>query len=540
MAKSQRNQTYVLKLNSGYLAKHGWNLDLNLEDVRKDAQMVVALGSSQVLRWLTHIQGRDGDDIKASELKRNIRDLKHSAGDKTRIKNLYRQLYQIQFQQDYVMIVMDKVSDYRRALKGFTITVDGRTVKYRRLLGTTGSIKKSTIIFVNVDVHEELMKRINNGRDMSKEFVAAKLNAYCALTCSASIAVTWPRFIVINDTNVKFKDDVVVVELGEDEPIVKPEHDYEVELNACDGMGLITPEMSAKWSAELNEGDEPLSGFNCRSSFLKGMVFTLDFKKFAEEVAGTYIIKDAWGTERDVRDADALISVSMLKLWDSYSSYESYIENCRTNEYDFAIAKSTPHKLRDMHTTNYQYLQDYTMTDEQIDELIEPTVSRIKDISGLDWRKLLIYMCGDGLDEDSVKYADPMCKAIMANPQLVNDPYVRSRVQRMIQKRIRMAKIGVLDIEGDYAIVAGDPYSLLQQTFGMDVTGLLKAGQCYHQYWSDKGVNDIVMFRAPMTSHNNVCRMQVTSTDEMKKWYGYIKTCCIINSWDTTSARLNG
>lgn len=59
--------------------------------------MVVALGSSQVLRWLTHIQGRDGDDIKASELKRNIRDLKHSAGDKTRIKNLYRQLYQIQF-----------------------------------------------------------------------------------------------------------------------------------------------------------------------------------------------------------------------------------------------------------------------------------------------------------------------------------------------------------------------------------------------------------------------------------------------------------
>lgn len=52
--------------------------------------MVVALGSSQVLRWLTHIQGRDGDDVKASELKRNIRDLKHSAGNKTRIKNLYR------------------------------------------------------------------------------------------------------------------------------------------------------------------------------------------------------------------------------------------------------------------------------------------------------------------------------------------------------------------------------------------------------------------------------------------------------------------
>ena len=30
------------------------------------------------------------------------------------------------------------------------------------------------------------------------------------------------------------------------------------------------------------------------------------------------------------------------------------------------------------------------------------------------------------------------------------------------------------------------------------------------------------------------------SSDEMKKWYGYIKTCCLINSWDTTAMRLNG
>lgn len=546
MAKSQKNQTFVLKINSGYLSKHNWDLHLELDKIRKESQMVVSLGSSQVLRWMTQIQGRQDDDLTATNIKQEIKLIKkqeNSAENKKTIRELYNKLYKTQFQQDYMMLVMDSVKDYKRALQGFTITVDGVTVKYKRLLGTAGSIKKSTIIFVNENIHEELMTRLNNGRDMQKKFVPAKLNAYMALSCSASITVSWPRIIVVDDAITKFKSDVLLVDDSNqdlEEPIVRQVNDYDIEYNVSDGMGFVTPEMSAKWAQELNEGDEPLSGVNTRCSFLKGMLFTVPFIQFAEEVAHTYKITDAWGVERDVRDADAIITVSMLKLWDSYPSYEAYYENCIKNGYEFAIAKSTPHKLRNVHTTNYQYLQDFELNDDQIDQLISPTVNKIKDCLGLDWRKLILYMCGQGLDERNVERMDPMCKAIMANPELINDPYIRTKVQRMIQKRIKTAKIGVLDVEGDYAILGNDPYSLLQNMFGMTVTGLMKAGECYHQYWTDKCVDEIVMFRAPMTSHNNVCKMRVVANDEMKKWYRYIHTCCLINSWDTTAIRLNG
>ena len=546
MAKSQKNQTFVLKINTGYLSKHNWDLRLELDKIRKESQMVVSLGSSQVLRWMTQIQGRQNDDLIATNIKKEIKQIKkqeNSSENKKRIRDLYSRLYKTQFQQDYMMLVMDSVGDYRRALQGFTITIDGRPVRYKRLLGTAGSIKKSTIIFVNEDIHEELMARLNNGRDMTKEFVPAKLNAYLALQCSGSIAVSWPRIIVVNDAITHFKSDVLLVDdsdLAREEPIVRRVDGYDVEYNVSDGMGFVTPEMSAKWAQELHEGDEPLSGVNTRCSFLKGMLFTVPFKEFAEEVAHTYKIIDAYGVERDIRDADAIVTTSMLKLWDSYPSYEAYYENCMKNGYEFAIAKSTPHKLRNVHTTNYQYLQDFSLNDDQIDQLIAPTVQKIKDCLGLDWRKLILYMCGQGLDDKTVERMDPMCKAIMANPDLVNDPYVRSKVQRMIQKRIKTAKIGVLDIEGDYAILGNDPYSLLQSIFGMPVTGLLKAGKCYHQYWSDRNVDEILLFRAPMTSHNNVCKMRVAASDEMKKWYRYIQTCCLINSWDTTANRLNG
>lgn len=569
MAKQQKNQIYVLKIHSGYLLKHNWHLDFRLSEIRKQPQMVVSLGSSQVLRWLTKLQNRENDDFRATEIKKeikNIKKLENSYENKQKINDLYNELYEIQFQQDYLMLIMDSPQDYKKACQNkFSITIDygnrKETVTYVRLLGTAGSIKKSTIMFINENRHDEIMRRINNGRylgpkegesvkthngiELGYKFIPAKLSAYFALQCSASISVPWPRIIVVNDAEVKFKDVVrIVTDSGNEEnpiwPTVSEPQEVEIEADVSDGMGFISPEMSAKWAKSLNEGDEPLSGYNTRCAFVKGMVFTVPFVQFAEEVARTYVITDAWGDKRDIRDADVILTTSMLKLWDSYDGFEDYYENCMKNEYDFCIAKSSPRELRNVHTTNYQYLQDFTFTDEQINDLVSPTVTKIKECLGLDWKKLILYMCGAGLDEKNVLSMDPMCKSIMANPELIKDPYVRSKVSRMIQKRINSAKIGVLDVAGDYAILGNDPYSLLQHIFGMEITGLMKAGECYHKYWTDKNVDEIVLFRAPMTSHENVQKLKVVTSDEMKKWYGYIKTCCLINSWDTTAMRLNG
>ena len=570
MAKSQKNQTFVLKINTGYLSRHDWNLTLRLSEIRRQPQLVVSLGSSQVLRWMPELTGCPDLDIEASRIKQQIKNLKkngNSQSNKKQISQKYDELYELQFQPHYMMLVMDSPKDYRYACQhGFTINIvysDNRvkTIRYKRFLGTAGSIKKSTIMFVDENIHGRLMDKINNGRyegpqddeavktyngkELSYKFIPAKLNAYFALACSASISVPWPRIIVVDDAETSFEAEVrEVCDSGNDDnidwPSVTEPIKQTITINTCDGMGFITPEMSAQWAQYLNEGDEPLSGYNVRCAFLKGMVFTVDFKQFAEEVAGTYIIKDAWGDERDVRDADVILTVSMLKLWNSYAGCEDYLDNCMKNGYEFCIAKSAPHELRNVHTTNYQYLQDFTFSDEQIDNLIEPTVAKIKDCLGLDWAKLLIYMCGSGLDEKSVLHMDPMCKSIMANPELINDPYVRSKVSRMIQKRINSAKIGVLDVAGDYAIIGCDPYALLQNTFGMEVTGLLKAGECYHKFWSDKNVNEVIAFRAPMTSHENVCKLTVVDNSETQKWFKYITTCCMLNGFDTTAIRCNG
>lgn len=76
--------------------------------------------------------------------------------------------------------------------------------------------------------------------------------------------------------------------------------------------------------------------------------------------------------------------------------------------------------------------------------------------------------------------------------------------------------------------------------FGMKVTGFIKAGQVYSKYWVDKGVDKIVSFRAPMTSHNNIRLLEVVHNEIMDDFYQYMTTPTIFNSWDTCAEAMNG
>ena len=74
----------------------------------------------------------------------------------------------------------------------------------------------------------------------------------------------------------------------------------------------------------------------------------------------------------------------------------------------------------------------------------------------------------------------------------------------------------------------------------MEVTGLLKSGECYSKYWLDKGDKEVLCFRAPMTNHNNIRKVNIVGSEEMNKWYRYMTTCFILNAWDTITHAENG
>ena len=230
------------------------------------------------------------------------------------------------------------------------------------------------------------------------------------------------------------------------------------------------------------------------------MLFTFDFIQFAEEVAGSYIVRDAWGDEVDIREVEAIFTTSMIKLWKCYKSMDDFLTNCEKNRYTIAVAKTTPRELEDYHTLNYQFIQSYKLTDEDIDELIAPTLDEIDDILTGDYRKMLLYLRGTHMSEAYTGIDDKtFVSALMVEKEIFNDPFVKARTLQMITKRINDAKIGVLGVHGNYSIVCGDPYALMQSVFGLPVTGLLGKGEIYNKYWLDSGAEELVCFRAPMS-----------------------------------------
>ena len=545
MAKQQSCHKFIYKLSSKRLKQSKWNLTLPLQSAIKNKNDIVALNDSQILRWICELNGTDNLDDEVTKLKKEIKAIKKqpkSKENKDKIKELYQKLYSLQYQKDYFCMIMNSDKDYDRANQGFKINGYG----YHRLLGTNGGIKKSTITYIGENIYNEIIKRMDNGRDKTKPIIPAKLEAYQALICSSSIPVTMPKIVVVNDCNVSFKENVIKIsDECDGEPLLTYEDNYEIEYCDSDGYGFMSPEYSRIINVDLYgrefEG-QTISGINTRYAWTKGMLFTFDFVEFAKRINNeTYMIKDAWGDWRDVREYDVILTTSMVKLWDSYNSLEHFIDCCNENKYQFSVAKTTPHELENVRNSNYQFLQTYFLTDEELYDLCKPTIDEITDVLGGDWRKTIVFSKGMYLNEDNIDYTDnDFIKALMIDKRLLNDSFLIRKIHSMIKKRIELAAKGSIKLNGNFSIVSGDLYSLAQSIFGLPVTGLLKEGEIYLKYWADKGINEISVFRAPMTCHNNIRRRKVVHNDEIDFWYQYDTTGIILNSWDSTCDATNG
>lgn len=540
ISKQLACQKFVFKIHSSRLRKSRWNLTLSLRDARRDEE-IISLADSQVLRWIDELNGIEDADQKARFIKAEIKRFKNevnSIKNKREIKRLYEELDRIQFKSDYLCLIIDKPKDYYRACRGFVVN----GVKYVRLVGTTGGVKNSTIVFVSERLSSELRRRIDNDRDMSMEFVPAKLEAYRGLTCSASIPVSYPMgVLVVNDAETTFVSDIISLSDENDgEPLVEFQKDKEITLDTSDGFGLMLPSLAERWSKELGL-DYVVSGLNTRNAYEKGMLFTFDFIDFAEKIAQNYIVKDAWGNDVDVRGVEVVLTTSMLKLWDSYKSCDDYLQKSMANKYTFAVTKTCPQSLENEHNLNYQFIQSYDLNDDDIEELIAPTIREIKDVLGGDWKKTVLFLKGNGLNEKNIlKQPNDFVKAIMIDNRMISDPYIQSNVYQLIKNRINQAKTGVIKVHGNYSIISGDPYILCQSMFGLEKTGLLKTGEIYNQYWADAGADQLACFRAPMSCYENIRLVKSADSSQMRYWYRHMTTCTILNGWDMTTAALNG
>lgn len=451
-------------------------------------------------------------------------------------KILNKNIREIDFSKIFMQVVIDKKSDFGRATCKKGVTVNG--INFRRFVGTTGGLKNNTLLFCNSQYVDKLNELCECKRNKNVPLVPAKYEAYKALTCSASQPICNPSgILVVRDCITKYFADVISLDDGieSDEPLRTIIKDKELENNISDGFNLCTIEYMQRVGESLGIDYTP-SGVCLRNAWLKGMLYPFPIIEFIEKYNNSnYLIEDIWGNIQDIRNCEMIVTESSLKLWSAYSSIDEYVNACKECGYGFSVTKISPHILEERRELNYQYLQSYDFTDEDIGELCAPTIQYLKDAMCGDYSSTIKFLgITDNADINSWQ------RALFTSEYMMGDPYVIDSVHRFIKKKMNDAKIGKLFVDGNYQIASGDPFALMQSICGLEVTGLLKAGECYSKFWIDKNEDEIVLFRSPMTSHNNIRMCQVNNSEECQYWYQYMDTIMIINGWDSFCMAENG
>lgn len=497
-------QYEIFKIGTNKLKYSNWNLTISKKEAFK-YQELISLFEAQEFRIMAN-----------KILKKDIRE--------------------IDFSKIFMQVVIDKKSDFGRATCKKGVTVNG--INYRRFVGTTGGLKNNTLLFCNSQYVDKLNELCECKRNKDIPLVPAKYEAYKALTCSASQPICNPNgILVVRDCITKYFADVISLDDGidSDEPSREIIKNKELENNVSDGFNLCTIEYMQRVGESLGIDYTP-SGVCLRNAWLKGMLYPFPIIEFIEKYNnGNYLIEDIWGNIQDIRNCEMIVTESSLKLWSAYSSIDEYVNACEECGYGFSVTKISPHILEERRELNYQYLQSYDFTDEDIEELCAPTIQYLKDAMCGDYSSTIKFLgITDNADINSWQ------RALFTSEYMMGDPYVIDSVHRFIKKKMNDAKIGKLFVDGNYQIASGDPFALMQSICGLEVTGLLKAGECYSKFWIDKNEDEIVLFRSPMTSHNNIRMCQVNNSEECQYWYQYMDTIMIINGWDSFCMAENG
>ena len=554
MGKSLLNKRYCYKINSSYIRRHKG--DIYIKNIKKGIKnrFIVGIGDGTGTRMIRDIIESQYDEKYINDLKNSIKEEQKKFNEecdkkeiKNNIKRMNNELLKASLQDNICNVVFNSEADYNKYSKqGFCLNGS----KYTLLLGTTGGVKDNTVMFVKEEIQEELERRINNGADFSIPLLPSKLMAYKALVFSSSTPVAnTEKILVVKDVKTRFKDKATYIKFNSelDRPTVEDIDDFDVEVNACDGCGLISPELAKTWSENLGL-DYNCSGFVVRNSWVKGVLTSFDFVSYcnSRDDMKSSKITDVWGNEysiEDLENIDIIMNESMFKLCHHYKSLDDYLKNCKENGYGFSVTKEAPKELDNERMLNYQYIQCLDLSDEEIDLLISKDIKEIKEVIGENYIKSILFGKGKNLNDNNVWLEaddDLHIKALMINKNTINDDYIKEKIKRAIKKRVDLLKTGKVSVSGNYQIAIGEPVIQLESMFGLEPKGLLKKGEFYIKYWKDRNVKKVGGFRSPMSCKSNARIMNICYNKEVDKWYGDIENMIIFNAWDTSMSAFNG
>ena len=527
-------QFYVYKFNSKILENQKYKINTTFRKAKENCQ-IVAIADSQMLRSIRDIKDRyiDKDLIETLFVKRNeYKKLPPSKENSSLVKEINKQINERMFVPEYVSVVIDSISHYKKLIKN-GLYINNK--KYVRFSCSASQARVNTIIMVEEDISQELYDRLTNGMH-PKKLNPSKFNAYFGLSSSATKTVSTPRVCVVPD-HINNRPTFVNWVTEIDEPLeddIIEQKTVDFEYNYFDGQGIISPQLAKKWAIEL-ELDYIPAEYCIRNAFIKGMVCVFDFVDFCKlKNNEQYVIKDIYGIDTDLREVDIIISESQFKMWNCYDNFQEYEQKCIENKLYWGVSRYSPKYDKDVLVSNYQSLQTLRLDDDGVDDICSLTMNWIDKVSYSDILYTILFLLGENINEDSIlsflKHSDNYwLKCLLLNNELIGDKYIQEKIQDSIKTKITKACLGEILLYGNYQVLVSDPYAMMEHICGLPVKGLLDNKEHYSNYWNVRDVKVVDAMRSPLTYRSEHNILNLKKNDDTEYWYKYINTGVILN-----------
>ena len=518
-------QFYIFKIDSDRLKEHKFKINnLTTEQARLNGELV-SISDSQLVRTIHRLIQKEVSPILLRDLreqKKRIARKRNSIYNRKKLQEIIEQIDSILFIPEIVSVRFVNKTHYSKILEKGFFSVNGK--HYVPFMASSGMIRRNTALFIEETLKSKVTEVFENGKSPDLEIAPAKYSAYYALYSSSSMDVTFPKIAVIPDLLLETKRlvDYTQYQGAGIDPLVET-REMELECNAFDGQGLVSPYMAKRWSQDLGLDYLP-SAFIIRAPFTKGLCVVFDFHRLAKEAERDTLI-DIYGNTVDVYDVDVLISESQFKLWNAYSSTQEYYENCARNELGWGISRTSPKKDKTYAMSSYQFLQVLDLTNKDIANLCEPTINWIKQVSGGELLYTLLYLMGD--TEYSTGWferLDPVTQALLLNEEMLKDSYLISLLDKSLVRKKRDSMMGRLVFSGNYSFAIAEPYMQACHALGLARMSLLEDGKHYSHFWNTRKeyTPHATAIRSPIVHHSEVNSLHFTYGTAVDTWYKYI------------------
>jgi len=473
------------------------------------------------------------------------------------------------------------------------ITING--IRYKNLICSASNVRCQKVLFIRERLYGMVNRILLCG--IPKDYphpVFAKFNSYYGLPSTDSIPVSLPNIVVIDDYANNITEIFDVVEgnvtkedkrpcgkkmkpklVGKGKYKVIPDQKKPVEIKPFDGAGLIDVSKMEEWKKELGLSYLPAAVQFRAIPGIKGNLYTFNLRAYAGRLKAEdkpTTITDCWGRVWDF-EADhinCIITKSQFKFAGVYGELaaesgnsnngfqiwiDGFLRECEGYQRTFNLSDiSEPYEaLKHECLTSYQPLQTLDFTNDEIQRLCYKTVEKVKKLhTNID--EFLNYR---GLADDDQTIGDrtpPFYVALKNNHALSQDTYIKGKIVEDIKSLKHRCYSGKLFITGNYQTLTPDVFGLVQAAFGQEVTGLLKAGEVYSNYWNNqyqkvytednrkwykKGVDEIDIIRFPHIACEHFPVTLANLNVEDKEWYKYQDTGIVTNIFDSLAMRLN-